>query len=316
MQNQTATAVTAALIASVLFLMVLGTGLGVVFFFVATIPLFFVGLSGKLTACLQACSLASIPIAIVTASPSITFVFLAFLAAPTWMICHFLTKHFDLKIGEQLPILRLWYPAGLVTMHLAIYACAVLAVITTIFATGETNLPQYLDASIKTQITTMKQEYNIEFESLPSNFSFMLCGFMAWLWAALLWFQAWTANLALIHKKMAARPSLAITPFPMPAWLLTLMGICALASLIGGESMRFLGKASLIILLLPYFFQGLAFIHVSTHKWAGRSVFLFFIYLSVAIFFWPAFALAGIGLWQHIKMLNKNLSNGGKSSTS
>jgi hypothetical protein len=94
------------------------------------------------------------------------------------------------------------------------------------------------------------------------------------------------------------------------------MGICALASLIGGESMMFLGRACLIILLLPYFFLGLSLVHFSTLSWPNRRFFLFFVYLLILALLWPAFVLSGAGLWHQLKTLNKHLPPGGTSSRS
>ena len=316
MQNPLAIAITVALLASVLFLAVLASGLGLVFIFLPSLPLFVVGLAKSPKMALQAGALASLPIILVTGSPLLAIIFFYAFAIPCWFMSRLLRQHYDLHMGEKMPILRLWYPAGLTTLYLAIYGCSILAIVTAFFATQETNLPQHLASSVQAQIAAMQKEYNVELNVAPADISFMVFGFFVWLWAIALWAHAWLANFVLVKKKMAVRPSLAITPFPMPNWLLSLMGICALASLIGGESMRFLGKASLIILLMPYFFQGAALLHLATQKWSNQRFFLFFVYFAIALLFWPAFVLSGIGLWQHVKMLNKSLSNGGNSHIS
>ncbi len=97
----------------------------------------------------------------------------------------------------------------------------------------------------------------------------------------------WRKNLA-----AAAR----ISPsglFAMPGWMLALLAICALASLIGSESMSFLGKSTLISLMLPYFFLGAALLQETSKTWPSRRFFLFFIYFIIFAQFWPALILAG-----------------------
>ena len=194
------------------------------------------------------------------------------------------------------------------------YGNILLAITTAFFATQEVNLPQYIFQNIQQEIVPLIKDSGIDFNAITQDISFMSCGFLVWLWCIILLANAWIANNMLAKKSLAKRPNLVITPFPMPYWLLSLMAIWALASLIGGESMRFLGKSSLIILLLPYFFQGIALLHTNSKNWANRRFFLFFIYFSIALSFWPVLIIAGSGVWLHIKTFNKHLSSGGNSS--
>ncbi len=308
------TLITAAL-ASLLFF--LGTSLGFLFMFLPTLPLFSAGLGKSPKVALEAAAIATLPIALLTSSISAPAIFMLVYALPCVLISHLLLLHRDIQLGDGMPTLRFWYPAGLVIISLAVYACVMLAITTALFATQETNLPNLLAQTISEEIKTIQKDMGITLEQVsPSYIAFMLCGFLAWLWTIVIYAHAWAANSSLARKKIAPRPSIAIHPFPMPNWLLSLMGICALASLIGGESMQFLGKASFIILLLPYFFQGAAILHLTTLKWQNRWLLLGAIYLSIVALFWPAFILAGVGLWQHAKILNKHLSIGGNSSTS
>jgi len=305
-----------AFLASLLFLAIAGSGLGFLFIFLPCIPFFLLGFAFSPRLILQAGLISSLLISILTGNLIASILFFMAFAIPCWFSSRLLSWHYDIKLGDNQPILRLWYPVGLVILDLAVYACAVLAIATAFYATQEINLPQLLAADIKEQINLMQKQYDMAIDIVPQSLSFMLCGFFAWLWVIAVWAHAWIANYALNKQKITNRPSLAIHPFPIPNWLLTLMSICALASLIGGESMRFLGKSSLIILLLPYFFQGAALLNLSTQKWVNQRFFLFFVYFSIATLFWPAFILSGIGLFNHIKILNKHLSSGGNSPIS
>ena len=308
MHNPLTRTIIAALVSSGLFLAVAGANLGFVFIFLPCLPFFLLGFteSTKSTRVLQAGVLASALIALLTGSPLLGLCFYYIFPTSCWLMSCFLVWHHDIKLGEQdFPILRMYFPVGDIIIYLACYGCATLALITAFYAGTDANLPHLLAANIQTQIDAMQKEYNMDLNVSANNLSFMACGFVVWFWAIALFAHAWIANLILIKNNMSQRPSLAITPFAMPNWLLTLMGICALASLIGGESMRFLGKASLIILLLPYFFQGIAMLHFYTHKWHNQKVFLFCVYFSIPLF-WPStFVIAGLGLWQHIKVLHK-----------
>lgn len=316
MPSQLSAVIVASALSSMLFLLVAGMGLGFAFFFLPCLPLFFVGFSGSYKNSLQAGAISSLIIAILSNDPLATGVFFFSFAVPCAITCYFLSQHQDIRLTEQLPVLRLWYPVGMLIIHLAIYACVAVGCVTAFYATQEANLPQQLAALIQSQVSAMEKEYDMVVEVSPSLLTFLPTALFAWLWVISLWASAVLANQFVIMRSknfIKNRPSLAVAPFPIPNWLLTLMSIFALASLIGSESMSFWGKTSLIILLLPYFFQGAAIMHGITRNWAVQGLFLFFVYFSIAILLWPAFILSGIGLWNHIKILNKHLSSGGNS---
>ncbi|MBY0407462.1 MAG: hypothetical protein K2Q01_07200, partial [Rickettsiales bacterium] len=130
-----------------------------------------------------------------------------------------------------------------------------------------------------------------------------------WLWCIMLYAHGWLATRMLAKKGRALRPDFAVSTFPIPLWMLQLLAICALASLIGSDSMRFLGKASLISLMLPYFFLGAAVLREMTGNWPNPRFFLFFVYFMVFTQFWPALIVAALGMWRQIKLLS-----GGDSS--
>lgn len=314
MSKQAISMLVTSLLSAGMFLVALASGLDFIFLFVSTLPLFSVGFGQDPKITLKAGVLAALIIASITASFPLTALFFLAFALPCWYICDSALHYYDIKLSPSLPSVRLWYPMGLIAVHLVVYGCVLLALITAFFATQDINLPQQIIKIVQTEINNLSAIYEIKLAVSPASISFMLCGFLTWVWTILLIIHAWAANRALIQKNLAKRASLAITPFPIPHWFLTLMSICALASLIGGESMSFLGKSSLIILFLPYFFQGMAMLHIRSKNWSNRQFFLFFIYFTIIALLWPALMIAGTALWNHIKILNKHLSSGGSSS--
>jgi hypothetical protein len=100
---------------------------------------------------------------------------------------------------------------------------------------------------------------------------------------------------------------MALQAFEIPSWMLTLLAISALATLIGSPSMAFLGKSTLLTLMLPYFFLGCTLMHRACKTWPNSRFFLFFVYFLAFTQFWPVLILAAVGLWYQIK----GLSGGG-----
>ena len=306
MKNINGATIAASFVSAGLFLLIANLGLGVLFAFLPTIPLFLLGFVFPPKQILQAGIISGLLLAILTNSPISALLFFAGFAVPCFMICYLLAWYQDVKIDENMPILRLWYPVGLVIAYLAIYACVMLTIATISMSMfSDTTLPSYIATNINEQIQELEKEYSVVLETSSQSIAFMLCGFFAWFWVVALWFHAYLSVYLLLLRQIIVRPNLAIMPAPMPNWLLTLLAICTLASIIGGESISFLGKSCAIILLLPYFFQGLAWLQIFTHKWANQSLFMFVIYFSIGLLFWPAIILAGLGLYQHVKMLSR-----------
>lgn len=315
LNKQAKAVILAALLSSGLFVAVLSLGLGFLFLFLPTLPLFSAGLGKRPQDAFQAAGLAALIIAALT-SFTMAAIFLLLFALPVWYMCHTALMAHDITLGEALDglQLRLWFPIGISMLHVTLYGCALLALVTASFSLQGTTLPHLLASDIAKQLADMEKTYGLDMDISAEQLAFMVCGFIGWLWCAGLWSHGWLANRALAKRQLSRRPTLAIAPFFMPPWMLTLLGLCALASLAGGESLAFLGRASLIMLLLPYFFLGTSLLHHFTSGWPNRRFLLFFIYFCILTQFWPALLLSGAGLWHQIKTLNKHLSAGGTSS--
>ena len=311
MSKQISIILQTALLSAAIFLLIIAISSNIILLFLTTIPLFSVGLSKDPKIALKAGALATIPIALLSGSLFLVALYFLIFVLPSWYICHKALIYYDVKLTDSLPVMRLWYPMGVITIYLALYGCVLLAIITAIFATQDSNLPQVMEQTVKVAADMLNKDYDIVIEASIANIAFIFCGSLTWLWCFFLMGYTWLINLTLAKKNLAKRPHIMISRFPMPNWLLTLMGICALASIIGGESMSFLGKASLFILLIPYFFQGAAIIQIFTKKPNNYTFFIFIFYFVALLLFWPIIIISGIGLWDHIKLLNKRLSSSG-----
>ncbi len=305
-----------ALLSAIIFLLILSAGLDFILMFLCVIPLLAAGLGKDPKIAMQAGALATIPIAIITGNIGAIAMFFLLFALPSWYISYMAVRYYDIKINPSLPAIRLWYPVGLIAMNLSLYAVTLMAFIALLMATQEQNLPQLLAQPAESAISTLNNDYDINVDISAQSFSFILSAVSIWLWCLLLMLYTWITNRSLARRNIARRPAISLTIFAIPHWLLSLMAICALASLIGGESMRFLGKTSMVALLIPYFFQGMAIIYYNTRNWPNKAFFLFFLYLVIILLLWPALIISGIGLWNHVKILNKHLSSGGTSSKS
>lgn len=293
----------AALLATGLFLLVFGTGLGFLFMFLPTLPLFALGLSRPPKLALHAACYTTIMIGLALGLPS-AILFLLFLGLPAWIISK---QSLLWRLNDESE--RVWFPLGLIFVHLTLWACALVALMTAYYAGDEGGIPLMLSKNIHAAFADLQGVYGDVINELAGPWSFLIFSTTIWMWSLALYAHAWLANRALVRQHKAIRPDYALTPFPIPNWMLTLLAICALASLIGSDSMRFLGKSTLISLLLPYFFLGASLLHRLSAAWPNRRFFLFFVYFSIFAQFWPALIVSGFGLWHHIKHLSTSATS-------
>jgi hypothetical protein len=280
-----------------LFLMVMGLGMGFFFMFLPALPLLFIGLSRRTQLVIPALALASLALALVAGLPT-GVIFLLFLGLPSWYITERALRWRDAK-GE-----RQWYSIGLIFTHLTLYACVAVAALTFYYASEMGGVEQMLASSVRQEFADVDDQYIDMLNTVITQWSFLIFSMTVWLWGLALYAHTWFAERMLINQGKAVRPDVTVTSFTMPNWILTLMAICGLASLIGSPAMEFLGKSTLISLLMPYFLLGTALMHRATSAWPNRRFFLFFVYFMVFTQFWPALILSIAGLSHHIKRLS------------
>lgn len=303
MHRDMKTALLAGLLSGGLFILVFGIGLGFIFMFLPTLPLFYAGLSRHARLCRDAALFACGFVALLSGLPAVVL-YLLFLGLPSSYLCQKALLWRPEK-GE-----RRWYPIGVIMTRLSLWGVGAIALITLYYWNQEGGLPGLLAGTLRDAFAGLQDSYGEVIETLASHWSFLIFPVTLWLWCIMLYAHAWLVQRWLVKKNRQRRPDLAVTAFPVPGWMLSLLAICALASLIGSDSMRFLGKASLVSLMLPYFFLGAAFLKDSTRDAPNPRLLLFFIYFLVFTQFWPALILSALGLWCQIKHLS-----GGETSS-
>lgn len=278
---------TAGIISSGLFLLVFGLGLGFLFMFLPTLPILTLGLSRSDRLALAA-MLVGTALTALAGNPQAALLFFCMLGIPAWYITRAALRA---------------YPVGLIITHLTVYACAGVAFLG-VYYLKDGGLPALLAGNIRAALAELKDGYSDVIETMATRLSFLIFSITIWLWGGTLYAHTWLVNRVLVQKKLARRPDFALTPFTPPNWMISLLLICALASLIGSPDMRFVGKSTLMSLLLPYFFAGVAEVHARSKNWPSRGFLLFFIYFSAFVLLWPVLLLAGVGLFCHIKHLS------------
>lgn len=290
----------AGLLAAGAFLLLSQPGMALLMF-LPSLPLLLMGMAASPRAGLRAALVAAFITALAAGLPAAIF-FLLLVGLPSSYLAGQAMRHGQAD-GETT-----WFPVGAAFAPLAAYASALIGLLTIYYAGQEGGISGALALRLPEAMSDMEADY-AEAIRLLNRWSFLIFSTSVWMWALALYGHLWLAHRILAARGRIARPSVGLTPFLMPNWMLSLLVIAALAALIGSAPMRFFGQSALIALLLPYCLSGVAFMHHATRDWPNRVFFLFFVYFMAAAQFWPALALSGIGLWQHIKRLSGSTSS-------
>jgi len=103
------------------------------------------------------------------------------------------------------------------------------------------------------------------------------------------------------------RPAPDIAQIELPQWLGLAAAAMALVALLASGDVAFVARSLLVVLLLPYFFAGLAVIHAACRNRASRAILLIVFYLILTLLAWPAILVAGLGVLDQTIGLRRRL---------
>jgi len=306
LKNPIHIALISGLISAGIFLVVARLGLGFFFLFLPTIPLLYLGLSAQLKPQLIASFVAALLIGTLGGIDA-AIIYLFLLALPACYVAWLALTSYSDPTGQ-----KYWLPLGIPLLHITLMGCVVVALMTLKYAGDEGGIMAVIATRVQEQFAQLEGDYGTTVDKVVKHWAFLIFSMTLWLWVLAIYAHVWLASRLLAKNNKQVRANVAIEPFQMPHWLLSLLAICALASLIGSPSMQFAAKSTIVSLMLPYFLLGCALLHNTSKAWPSRRFFLFFIYFMMFALLWPAFVLSAVGFFYHIK----SLSGASKSSKS
>ena len=128
-----------------------------------------------------------------------------------------------------------------------------------------------------------------------------LPGFGAVAWIGLIAANGVLAQGALAGFGWARRPSPSLAVFAVPWWTLLPLAIAIAAATLGrdlprGEEIAFAGSNLVVILAMPFLFQGLGVLHALAARSSKRTWLLAGVYGAVLIFGWPIPLIVALGV--------------------
>ncbi len=292
-------AVLAGLISSALFLS-LSSGLPgmVLAAYFVQLPLLFVGLSLGLAASAIAVG-GAILICGLLAGVIGTGLFVLVQAVPAMVVIR------QSLLARQANGRLEWYPPGSVLAQLtALAALAITAAFVLLLGRPgglEGVIADYLSAAL-TELGV--PAVGVTAGSEPGRWMFLLPGLMAASWLVMVVVNGVLAQALAVRLGWNRRPTPALSELELPGWLWPTIGIAGLLAVTGDGGPGFLGRALLIVLVVPYVFLGLAVVHATVRRWPHRRVALAVCYGGIMLLGWPILVVLLLGFvedWAHVR---------------
>lgn len=303
MPNPTAFAILAGLVSAGLYLSLLSgiSGMVVVAYFVQ-LPLMAIGLclgvggtvmaaaGGALATGLIAGAVAAGLFAVVQAAPAVFVVRQALLSR-------------DVDGRTE------WFPVGLLLAQLT--AGAALAIVVAFVAfLGE---PQGLKGAIEGYLIAVLEAFEGTFEGELAvgpvgGWSFLIPGLMAVSWLLMTLANATLGQALAARSGWSRRPSPPLAQLELPWWLWPVLGGAALLALLGDSGVGYLGRATLVVLIVPYALLGLTVVHAWANRRSHPRLLLTAVYLSLVLLGWPLLLIILLGFTEDCVSLRKRFT--------
>lgn len=189
---------------------------------------------------------------------------------------------------------RGWFPAGSIVVWVAIIACVYMAVASA-FLGGDLRgaVVRYISGLFEIIATNQDVDVRLAATSMLADF---FPGMVGAFWVLMLGVNTVFAQGLLAKGKINLRPSPRIKELVLPDWSSwALVGIAVLA-LFGPGEVGYLGRNLFVVLVIPYFFLGLAVVHVLAASLRFPGFLLGAIYAITLATGWFALVVGGIGI--------------------
>ncbi len=292
MQRNALISVAAGLLSAVLYLSIKWSILGTLLFMFSPLPLFATGLGLGLAAGAVAALAAMIAVALVTEFTGMVVFAIAY-AVPALMVVRFALLNRMAEDGTTE-----WYPPGQMLAWIALFGIGAFAAAAVFTGTGTGGLR----AEISSYVDTMRGLSGQSSDSVDQVFATIKLIFpvivTTW-WMIIMVVNGVLAQKMLERRGLNRRPGPDLRTTALPPWLAGVMVAATVAALLGSEWLEFLGINIALILCVPYFFVGLAVLHMVSAAWSIRRAILFAAYVLLLLFSWTAVVVAGIGFLEH-----------------
>lgn len=279
-----------------------------IFAYLSQLPLFAVGLSRGTVAGFVACAVAT-AVLLVGANLTAAGLFLLLTVGPVALIVRLGLLSRPGPTQGQME----WYPPGMILGWLTVYGLVMLVGTAIFFASTPGGIEAASRSYLETALAVLADPSDTHLADTISALARLFPSAVVNTWTLMVVVNAALAQGALTQFGHNRRPSPAFSEIELPRWLTIGILAAALGSLPSGQ-IGTVGQNALVVLALPFFFQGLAVIHALSGRMSARGMFLIVVYLILILFGWPAVLVTVIGLIEQWALLRRRFAapGGGK----
>lgn len=285
-----------------------GIGLSIIPMYLSPLPLFLIGLSyGGIAALIGGLS-ATAALALI-GGPLLAIAFFLSNAAAPVLLSHVAnwSRTFVDQSGQSVTE---YYPAGRMFVWLSGLGIAIALVLTLYLHFSEGGLAAWVPSVIEIKVLTDAIiQAQIQSGVVPTDESVLqqrlirlaLPG-LALFWALISIGNGALAQRIAVRFGRNLRPSPELLTMELPRFMLVPLVGGALLAFLPGD-FGFFGSVMVTLAAVPYFFLGLATVHVISHRLPGRAFALSGVYILLVVLGWPSLLIVGIGIVEHFANL-------------
>ncbi len=220
-------------------------------------------------------------------------------ALPVWLVVRQLLLQRPAAVaGSAEPDGQIeWYPIGDTLCWLTFFAAAMLVVMTLTSLTGDQGLSVLVSTNLDEILKGLAPHWDEEHRaSMVAVIVPMFPGAIGVSWLVMTIVNATLAHGILTRLKKILRPSPAYAALDLPQWISWPLVLSALLALLGSGEMEYTGRNLAMILVVPFFFLGLAVVHTWARRVAYSGMVLAAFYLVLVLSGWATIVVAGVGM--------------------
>ena len=290
-------ATVAGLLTGGLYLSVMGGPAFILLQYLTQLPLFLVGFSLGFVPALMSSGVALV-IAVVT-DATLGLVFFISYIGPTLLVTHRALLNRPVK-GNKLE----WYPPGRLLAEVTIYVLMIFLLGVIWFYNQDGGLAGIIERSLTELLSVLGAEVAQSTSEVLHRYLFIVPGFMGVSWVIMMVVNGSLAQWLLSWSGRNLRPSPTFGEINLPTWLSYMLGMSALLAIWGEGVLAFVGGSMVMILMTPYFFQGVGVVHQWSRRSASSNLILVAFYLLMVFLQWPILLVVGLGVadqWVHFR---------------
>ncbi len=203
-----------------------------------------------------------------------------------------------------------WYPAGLLVGWLTLGGVIWLLAMLGLFASIEA---ASIEAAVRQEVASMVAVLLPEIEAakrdnLATFMAPLILGLSAALWMLIVTMNGALAQLILVRRSVAIRPTPDLSELTLSPWLAIGLGLSLAAAIVGGGDFAFLAKNLVLVFVVPFLFGGLGVVHALCARVTARRGLLIAFYVLMVFLGWVAVAaVAVLGLLDQWVGLRRHL---------